>query len=162
MESEMDIQSLPKEALFSLLLQIEPEEIKTVCFSKNKKVQEICNSTYFRETYKEKYRQVDFYDRKDLTEEDFKSLIGRYSVDLSWTNVTDEDLKYLKGVSIIHLAGTKVTDDGMKYLSGASDISLSWTQVTDEGLKYLSGVSRINLRDTKVTGTENIHEPDED
>ena len=112
----MDIHNLPKEALFSLLLQVEPEEIKTVCFSRNKKVREICNSEYFRETYNQKYRQVDFSDRKKLTEKDFQSLAGAYSVDIGYTNVTDDMLKYLKGVHTIDLGYTKVTDEGMKYL----------------------------------------------
>ena len=111
-----DIHHLPKEALFTLLLQVEPTEIKTVCFSKNKKVREICNSEYFREAYKQKYRKVDFIYRKDLTEKDFQSLISCYSVDLDYSNVTDDMLKYLSGVHTIDLAWTKVTDIGVEYL----------------------------------------------
>ena len=52
---KMDIHHLPKEALFSLFLQIEPEEFKIVALSGNKKVREICNSEYFTEAYNEKY-----------------------------------------------------------------------------------------------------------
>ena len=162
-----DIQNLPKEALFSLLLQIEPVEIKTVCFSRNKKVREICNSEYFRETYKQKYRKVNFRDRKDLTEKDFQSLKDSYYVDLGGTNVTDDMLKYLKGIHTIDLFETKVTDEGLKYLTGVHTIFLGWTKVTDEGLKYLAGVHTIFLYGTKVTdqgmkylrstGTENIY-----
>ena len=98
----MDIHNLPKEALFSLLLQIEPEEIKTVCFWKNKKVREISNSEYFRETYKKKYRKVSFRKRKNLSEKDFQNLVGAYSADLYDTNVTDDMLKYLSGVHNIN------------------------------------------------------------
>ena len=141
----MDIHDLPKEALFSLLLQVDPKEIKIVCLSKIRKVREICNSEYFRETYKQKYRKVVFRGRKDLTEKDFQSLVGVYSVDLSETNIKDEDLKYLEGVSIINLSVTKVTDAGMKYLKGVNTIDLSGTKVTDLGLKYL-----------RSTGTENF------
>ena len=50
-----DFSLLPKEALFQLLLKIEPEEIKQVCFSKNRKVREICNSNYFQSIYKKKW-----------------------------------------------------------------------------------------------------------
>tara|TARA_R110001599_G_scaffold108188_2_gene271212 strand:+ start:1220 stop:1459 length:240 start_codon:yes stop_codon:yes gene_type:complete len=59
----MDIQSLPKEVLFSLFLQVEPKEMRTVCFWKNKKVREICNSKYFQDSYKQKHREVLFWDR---------------------------------------------------------------------------------------------------
>ena len=51
----MDLNNLPKEALFSLFLQIEPEEIKTICLSKNPKIRQVCNSLYFQETYNKKY-----------------------------------------------------------------------------------------------------------
>ena len=50
-----DIKLLPKEALFELLLQVEPNEIKIVCQSKNSKVREICSSKLFQEAYKNKY-----------------------------------------------------------------------------------------------------------
>ena len=134
----MDIHNLPKEALFSLFLQIEPEEIKTFCLTKNKKVREICNSEYFRETYKQKYRKVDLSYRDDLTEKDFQSLVGVYSVNLFDSDVINDMLKYLSGVHTIDLGYTKVTDEGMKYLTGVHTIDLYNTQVTDEGLKYLS------------------------
>ena len=136
-----DIHELPKEALFTLFLQIEPEEIKTVCFSRNKKVREICNSNYFQQAYGQKYRKVDFSGRKDLTKNDFKSLIGSYSINLSYTNVTDEDLKYLSNAPklfILTLTYTNVTDEGLKYLPSIPNLStlnLSYTNVTDEGLK---------------------------
>jgi len=51
----IDINKLPKEALFNLLLQVEPKEIKIVCRSKNPRVREICNSELFKNAYKEKY-----------------------------------------------------------------------------------------------------------
>ena len=57
----MDMQNLPKEALFNLLLQIEPKEIKIVCLSRNSKVREICNSEYFQEAYNNKYPKKNFF-----------------------------------------------------------------------------------------------------
>lgn len=54
-EETFDIKQLPKEALFNLLLLVQPEEIKTVCKSKNPKVRTICNSRYFQDTYRNKY-----------------------------------------------------------------------------------------------------------
>tara|TARA_R110001599_G_scaffold96905_4_gene250217 strand:- start:323 stop:907 length:585 start_codon:yes stop_codon:yes gene_type:complete len=52
----MDIHNLPKEALFILLLQLDPRELKTVALSSNKKIREICSSKYFQEIYKPKHR----------------------------------------------------------------------------------------------------------
>lgn len=51
----MDISKFPKPVLFDLLLQIEPEEIITVCNSKNIKIREICYLPRFMEEYKNKY-----------------------------------------------------------------------------------------------------------
>ena len=56
----MDLNNLPKEALFSLFLQIEPEEIKTICLSKNPKIRQVCNSSYFQEVYDKKYPKKRF------------------------------------------------------------------------------------------------------
>ncbi len=53
--SSSQIKYLPKEALFNLLLQVEPREIKIVCGSLNRKVREICQSDLFKEAYKKKY-----------------------------------------------------------------------------------------------------------
>ena len=44
LQLQQDIKLLPKEALFQLLLQVEPREIKIVCYSKNPRVREICSS----------------------------------------------------------------------------------------------------------------------
>lgn len=52
----MDISKFPKPVLFDLLLQIEPEEIITVCNSKNIKIREICYLPRFMEEYKNKYK----------------------------------------------------------------------------------------------------------
>lgn len=52
----MDISKFPKPVLFNLLLQIEPEEIITVCNSKNIKIREICYLSRFMEEYKNKYK----------------------------------------------------------------------------------------------------------
>lgn len=52
---EMDIKALPKEALFDLLLLVEPHEIGVVCQSKNHRVRTICTSKLFQETYARKY-----------------------------------------------------------------------------------------------------------
>ena len=51
----MNISDLPKPALFNLLLQIEPSEIRIVCNSENSKVREICYLPRFIEEYKNKY-----------------------------------------------------------------------------------------------------------
>ena len=53
--NKIDIGALIKEEIFQLLLQLEPNEIRIVCFSKNKRVREVCTSKYFRDTYKEKH-----------------------------------------------------------------------------------------------------------
>ena len=53
--SSFDIKQLPKEALFNLLLLVQPEEIKTVCKSKNPIVRAICDSRYFQDAYRNKY-----------------------------------------------------------------------------------------------------------
>lgn len=50
-----DIGKLDKEALFNLLLMVEPDEIKIVCHSKNPRVRIICSSPLFQEAYKKKY-----------------------------------------------------------------------------------------------------------
>ena len=52
---KIDVPSLPKEVIFQLLLQLEPHEIKEVCFSKNYKVRKVCNSGIFQEAYKNKH-----------------------------------------------------------------------------------------------------------
>jgi hypothetical protein len=52
---EMNIGALPKEALFDLLLLVEPHEIGVVCRSKNPRVRAICTSKLFQETYARKY-----------------------------------------------------------------------------------------------------------
>ena len=133
-----DIQNLPKEAIFSLLLQIEPEEIKTVCFSKNPKVREICNSLYFRQAHQNKYRKVDLSKRRDLTEEDFKGLVEAYSVNLSFTNVTNEDLKYLSRVHTIDLSNTNITDEALKHLVNLTTLDCGRnTNIPAEGVKHL-------------------------
>ena len=64
LENKLDITNLPKEALFNLLLQVEPNEIKIVCLSKNPRVREICNSALFKKAYKEKYPKKLMGDRK--------------------------------------------------------------------------------------------------
>lgn len=51
----MDISKLPKPALFNLILQVKPEEIKYVCKSNNPRVREICRSKLFQEAYKKKH-----------------------------------------------------------------------------------------------------------
>jgi len=62
-EKKIDINNLPKEALFQLLLQVEPKEIKIVCHSKNPRVRQICSSGLFQEAYKKKYpkKLLDFF-----------------------------------------------------------------------------------------------------
>ena len=52
----MDISNLPKPALFNLLLQIEPDEIRVVCGIRDPKIKEICYSNRFIEEYKIKYK----------------------------------------------------------------------------------------------------------
>jgi hypothetical protein len=52
---KLDVNKFPKEVLFNLLLQVEPNEIKIVCYSKNPNVRKICNSEIFKKAYKEKY-----------------------------------------------------------------------------------------------------------
>lgn len=53
----MDISELPKEALFELLLRVEPREIGFVCRRpKDPKIQVICSSQLFEESYKKKYK----------------------------------------------------------------------------------------------------------
>ena len=47
MEENIDaeyISKLDKPALFSLMLELDPREIRIVCYSKNKKVRDICNN----------------------------------------------------------------------------------------------------------------------
>jgi len=51
----MDISKLPKPALFNLIMQLEPREMKIVCGSKNHRVREICESNLFRKAYSQKY-----------------------------------------------------------------------------------------------------------
>ena len=53
--SSSQIKYLPKEALFNLLLQLEPREMKIVCGSLNRKVREICQSDLFKKAYSYKY-----------------------------------------------------------------------------------------------------------
>jgi len=52
----MNVSELPKPVLFNLLLQIEPEEIITVCKSKNPKIREICYLPRFMKEYENKYK----------------------------------------------------------------------------------------------------------
>jgi len=61
----MEISKLPKPALFNLLLQIEPIEIRIVCNSKNPKVREICQLPRFMEEYKNKHKDEGFLFRFD-------------------------------------------------------------------------------------------------
>jgi len=52
-----EIESLPKEVLFNLLLQVEPNEIGIVCRgAKNPKIRKICESEHFKNIYSEKYK----------------------------------------------------------------------------------------------------------
>lgn len=78
---EKNIKKLPKEALFQLLLQVEPKEIKIVCHSKNPRVREICSSKLFQEAYKKKYpkKLLKFYYEyhNDSEGEGAIGLIGR-------------------------------------------------------------------------------------
>ena len=53
--STSQIKYLPKEALFNLLLQLEPREMKIVCGSLNRKVREICKGDLFKKAYHDKY-----------------------------------------------------------------------------------------------------------
>jgi len=53
--SKMDITLLPKEVLFNLLLQVQPNEIGVVCTSKNSNVRTICKSKLFQDEYKKKF-----------------------------------------------------------------------------------------------------------
>tara|TARA_R110002153_G_scaffold156744_1_gene308693 strand:+ start:399 stop:899 length:501 start_codon:yes stop_codon:yes gene_type:complete len=94
------IHELPKEALFSLFLQIEPEELKTVSFSKNKKVREICNSKYFQEVYKKKYCKIIFFDKKDASKIKIQWLAcnGFHMQFYIGSKITDIDVPFKKGI----------------------------------------------------------------
>lgn len=50
-----DILSLPKDVIFQILLTLKPEEVRILCRSQNPKVSSICQSNYFKETYRAKY-----------------------------------------------------------------------------------------------------------
>jgi len=60
MEENIDpkyISKLDKPALFSLMLELDPREIRIVCYSKNKKVRDVCNSKAFQKAYWDKHRK---------------------------------------------------------------------------------------------------------
>ena len=55
-----DIGKLPKEAIFSLLMQVDPEEIGIVCAQTgNSKVKQVCESQYFQDAYFSKHPLVE-------------------------------------------------------------------------------------------------------
>ena len=54
-EKSSYISKLPKEVIFTLLLQLELDELRVVCFSKNPKIREICTSEIFQKAYIEKF-----------------------------------------------------------------------------------------------------------
>ena len=55
-----DIGKLPKEAIFSLLMQVDPEEIGIVCSQTgNAKVKQVCESQYFQDAYWAKHSLVE-------------------------------------------------------------------------------------------------------
>ena len=77
----MDISKFPKPVLFDLLLQIEPEEIITVCNSKNIKIREICYLPRFMEEYKNKYKI-----KREGKKEGYRVFLRAVILDFNLTN----------------------------------------------------------------------------
>ena len=48
-------EKMPKNVIFELLLQMNPEDIRFLCSSQNSKIRNICQSSYFKNSYIEKW-----------------------------------------------------------------------------------------------------------
>ena len=117
----MDIQKLPIEALFSLLLQVEPHEFKIVSLSRDKKVREICNSKYFQEAYKEKHREILFhiYICNEIWLFDSPHIFILYGEKkkLSILEMFNSDYKHITEFPLKLLKSDEDTDDTEDYLN---------------------------------------------
>lgn len=148
----IDINNLPKEALFDLLLQVEPREIKIVCYSKNPRVRQICNSGLFKKAYKEKYP------KKLIGDQSFANFGKGFIeiVDEKKLNVIrisyDEDSKELNYIDFIPhrqvYPSTMIPEElGYvnldRYLLEKSPMTISIYE-NEDGSKYIMDVGRNN------------------
>lgn len=91
--------------------------------------------------------------RKDLSNEDLKDLVGIHILLLSRDkNITDKGLECLGDVHMIYLSSNNlITDEGLKYIPNVRYLNLNNNMnITDEGLKYIPNVKYLDLECNKI------------
>lgn len=96
-KAKIDINKLPKPALFNLIMQLEPREMKIVCGSNNSRVREICRSSLFQKAYSQKY---DLLKQPIEIEED--RILGLKKINLTDAKGNKLDILYKADEKTIH------------------------------------------------------------